>query len=241
MIIFWIGICTAVIIGIFTLTRAKKSAADPTLKQIANTIEEFLNGTGGIYDWHDFVTHHSYKDPNLEKIRTDCADIAKKFPPEPGNEKSWCSELGKNELLRISEQVSEEANKAIEARKKAAAEARAKQPAAGKSPMGKAPMMGKGPAGRSPMGRGPMGRGPINKGPAIKPTEINPQATSAPQPAAPAISPAITNQPAASVPTAVNPPAVQIPMPVPVPNAPQTSPSNHQPAANTPPINPPAA
>jgi hypothetical protein len=187
MEVFWISISFAVMIGIYKIFLIKKGAPDPTLKQIADTIDEFLDGKGGPYDWHDFVTHHSYKDPKLEGIRKECAGIGRKFPPD--DKKAWCSELGKIELLKISERISEELKKTADVRRKTMAEAKAKQPAGTKLPT-----MGKGPMSRGPMGKGTVGRGPMGKTQMVSPP------VPAPMPVVP-----VLNIPTLNVPAPVAP------------------------------------
>jgi len=105
MKIFIAGIVTCIVIGIVTYMRAAKSVVEPTLKQIADIIDNFLNGTSGPYEWQDFVTY-PFKTPELERIRKECSDIKAKYPPD--NTKDWCNELGKNALCMISERIKDE-------------------------------------------------------------------------------------------------------------------------------------
>jgi len=108
MKIFILGIVTCVVIGVITYMRAAKTVVEPTMKQIADIIDNFLNGTSGPYEWQDFVTY-PFKPPQLEKVRKECADIKTKYPPE--NSKEWCNELGRNALCMISERIRSETKK----------------------------------------------------------------------------------------------------------------------------------
>jgi len=236
MLVFWIAISFAVIIGLYKLYVIKKGAPDPTPKQIADTIDEFLDGKGGPYDWHDFVTHHSYKNPKLEDIRKECVEIGKKFPTD--DKKSWCSEQGKNELLRISERIRDEIKKTIEARKKASGDAKT---VSGKTPLGKSPM-GKTVAGKSPLGKGPFLKHPMGKSPTVnlKP-QVNAPAAGSSIPAAPAPVPAEPNMPLAGCPpTQYLPPAGTTPL-VNTSSTPSPTPPGQASPLTPPAVNPTAA
>ncbi len=255
-IVFWVAILFTVGMGVFTFFSNQKRIIDPTLKQIADTIDEFLDGKGGPYDWHDFVTHHSYKDPYLESIRKECAAIARKYPPE--EKKNWCSEQGKNELLRISERIRDEFKKTVEARKKAYADAKAKQPQATRQPaVGKGTLPGKGPFGKGPIGKGLLGKGTSGKGPKTAVTQmlnapmIN---TAAPVPNAspvvPVVKAPVVNIPQPGIPAPAVTPGTAVPVlnPVPVQNVPvpvNTAPppiatGTPPPVLNLPKVGPPA-
>ncbi|OGV68263.1 MAG: hypothetical protein A2283_11790 [Lentisphaerae bacterium RIFOXYA12_FULL_48_11] len=266
MLVFWVAISFAVGIGIYTYLTAKKHLVDPTLKQMSDTIDEFLDGKGGPYDWHDFVTHHSYKDPYLESIRKECASIARKYPSE--EKKDWCNEHGKNELLKISERIRDEFKKTVEARKKAYAESKSKLPQGNKQPVqnkgtpGKSPFGVKGPFGKGPMGKGLMGKGLSGKGPKTAVTQmlnaplintaaplphvapvivpvVNAPIVNIPQPNAPA-----QNMPAGTAPVLNPTPAQNIPSPAPAsvnpPPALNSAAGIPPPVLNLPNVNPPA-
>ena len=204
-----------VVFLIFTFKRAAAKAPDPTLKQIADGIDEFLNGTAGPYEWQDFITHQAIKDPHLESIRQECAAIARKYPPESKTE--WCNELGKNELLKISERVRDEFNQIVQARKQASAEAKAKSPTtASKAPGAAKPLAGKGPVGRGPYGKPMPGKGQVAKPGAAKAATVSqpaaaPAASATPVPPPPA---QVTSSPVTpTAPVAMQPaPAPQIPV-----------------------------
>lgn len=61
--------------------------------EVAKILEDFLQGTGGPWDWDDFTQGMSpLKDRDLEAVRRRCASLGKEFPPpSPG----WfCGEEG---------------------------------------------------------------------------------------------------------------------------------------------------
>lgn len=60
---------------------------------VAKILEDFLQGTGGPWDWDDFTQGMApLRDPNLEAIRGRCASLGKEFPPtSPG---WYCGEEG---------------------------------------------------------------------------------------------------------------------------------------------------
>ena len=69
---------------------SKPVVRSPT--EVASIIEAFLNGTGGPYDWDDFLSRGSIANPELEAIRARCASLPDEFPPtERGH---YCSEAG---------------------------------------------------------------------------------------------------------------------------------------------------
>ena len=66
-------------------------------KEVVDIIEAFILGTGGDYDWDDFISIR-LKDPELEEIRKKCADLPNKYPSE---KKEYCSSEGVIELRNI--------------------------------------------------------------------------------------------------------------------------------------------
>lgn len=49
---------------------------------VAEILEDFLQGTGGPWDWDDFTQGMTpLRDPDLEAIRRRCASLGKEFPP----------------------------------------------------------------------------------------------------------------------------------------------------------------
>lgn len=60
---------------------------------VAEILEDFLQGTGDQWDWDDFTQGRPpLPDPDLEAIRRRCASLGKEFPPtRPG---WYCSEEG---------------------------------------------------------------------------------------------------------------------------------------------------
>jgi hypothetical protein len=59
-----------------------------------------LDGTGGAYDWDDFLTFR-IQDQGLDAIRAECAELPDKFPP--GACRQYCSDEGLNRLREILE------------------------------------------------------------------------------------------------------------------------------------------
>ncbi len=60
-------------------------------RQVADWIENFLEGKGGSWDWDDFISL-PINDPELDKIRLRCCDLSEEFPP--GENEDYCSEEG---------------------------------------------------------------------------------------------------------------------------------------------------
>jgi hypothetical protein len=72
------------------------------LEEIAKTIKNFLDGSGGPYDWDHFVSI-PLNTPELEKIRNECFEIRFTYRSTKRNE--WCSDDGIAELRRIYERL----------------------------------------------------------------------------------------------------------------------------------------
>ena len=69
-----------------------------TPKEVANTIEGFIDGTGTQWDWDGF-TSIRLTDPELEKIRQRCVAIPDEFPsPDPSR---YCSDAGFDVMREI--------------------------------------------------------------------------------------------------------------------------------------------
>lgn len=67
---------------------------------VLKRIDDFLRGTGGSWDWDDFISI-PIEDPELDLIRILAAELPDRFPPTvPGH---YASEEGKAELRRIAE------------------------------------------------------------------------------------------------------------------------------------------
>ncbi|MFT3898044.1 MAG: hypothetical protein QM719_10195 [Thermomonas sp.] len=74
----------------FALLFSKPIVRSPS--EVASIIEAFLSGTGGPYDWDDFVCGGSIANPELEAIRARCASLPDEFPPTSYSH--YCSEAG---------------------------------------------------------------------------------------------------------------------------------------------------
>jgi hypothetical protein len=66
--------------------------------QVIDEIAKFLNGTGGAYDWDDFVSL-KIEDQRLNSIRIECAELPEKYPP--GNCRQYCNDEGLKRLEEI--------------------------------------------------------------------------------------------------------------------------------------------
>jgi hypothetical protein len=71
-------------------------------EEVIREIQKFLNGTGGAYDWDDFLTFPIY-DQRLDAIRIECAELRDKFPP--GSCRQYCGDEGLTRLQEIVEQL----------------------------------------------------------------------------------------------------------------------------------------
>jgi hypothetical protein len=65
-------------------------------QEVAQTLEDFLEGKGGRWAWDDFTLGMSFEDKHLEEIRVRCVGLSKEFPPDHPNE--YCNEQGRDVL-----------------------------------------------------------------------------------------------------------------------------------------------
>ena len=62
-----------------------RPAGDLSRGEVADIIEAFLDGTGGDWDWDDFISF-PLADPELDSIRIRCDRLSADFPPTaPGH------------------------------------------------------------------------------------------------------------------------------------------------------------
>jgi hypothetical protein len=65
-----------------------------TNEEVAQILEDFLEGRGNRWAWDDFTIGMSFEDRYLEQIRTRCAGLGQEFPPNNPNE--FCNQQGRN-------------------------------------------------------------------------------------------------------------------------------------------------
>jgi hypothetical protein len=59
--------------------------------EVADIIEQFLDGTGGKWDWDDFCSF-GIADPYLDSLRIQCCELQSTLPAEtPGH---YCNQAG---------------------------------------------------------------------------------------------------------------------------------------------------
>jgi hypothetical protein len=71
--------------------------------EVAQILEDFLDGSGSRWAWDDFTLGMSFEDKNLEEIRIRCAGLGQEFPPDNPNE--FCSEQGRNIIRDCARQL----------------------------------------------------------------------------------------------------------------------------------------
>jgi len=69
-----------------------------TRDEVIRTIEQFIDGTTGDWDWDDFVIVAD-ADPILERARRRCVHVTELFPPEGPHQ--WCGPKGLDELRQV--------------------------------------------------------------------------------------------------------------------------------------------
>jgi hypothetical protein len=63
-------------------------------QEVAQVLEDFLDGKGTRWAWDDFTLGMSFEDKHLEDIRIRCVGLSQEFPPNNLNE--YCNEQGRN-------------------------------------------------------------------------------------------------------------------------------------------------
>jgi hypothetical protein len=69
-----------------------------TPEEVCKAIDSFVNGTGGAWDWDDFL-YAPIKDPYLKELRDKCFNLRDEYPSRNPNE--YCNEVG----LKILEEL----------------------------------------------------------------------------------------------------------------------------------------
>ncbi len=70
-----------------------------TREEIAKTIEGFVNGTGGKWDWDDFLAIR-LQDAELDEVRKKCFSVRDEFPSS--DDRQYCSEAGMQVLRDLA-------------------------------------------------------------------------------------------------------------------------------------------
>jgi hypothetical protein len=85
------------IFGVAALPIKRKA----TREDVAKSIEDFVNGTGGPWDWDDFVSCRIANE-ELETIRIKCLRLQSEYPGGPNR---WCDEQGRDVLRGLVRQL----------------------------------------------------------------------------------------------------------------------------------------
>jgi hypothetical protein len=64
-----------------------------TREEAVRYIEDFLQDTGGRWDWDDFTSIPIKNDAELDAIRIQCSDLRVDYPPAPG-QGGYCNDEG---------------------------------------------------------------------------------------------------------------------------------------------------
>jgi hypothetical protein len=74
--------------GFWSRKKSKLSA-----EEVAQILENFLNGTGGDWEWDGFIQGMELEDQELDEIRKQCAGLCFDFPPD--EPRHYCNEQGR--------------------------------------------------------------------------------------------------------------------------------------------------
>ncbi len=81
------------------LSYNRSMAVERTPIEVGIIIRGFLNGTGGKWDWDDFIST-PLSDSRLDEVRRLCGELPDRFPPH--EEGSYCDENGLQLLRQIA-------------------------------------------------------------------------------------------------------------------------------------------
>ncbi len=77
---------------------ARMFTKDRSREEVATYIENFVNGSGGDWDWDDFISV-PILDVELDRLRQRCAGLPCEYPPDkPGY---WCNAQGMQVMREI--------------------------------------------------------------------------------------------------------------------------------------------
>ncbi len=99
-----ISLGVAALLGVFHLLNKLSRPHNLTADQVADCIENFLEGRGGAWDWGEFLSF-PIQDPVLERIRVRCIELPDVYPVEPGD--GYCGPEGEREMRRMLAQLRE--------------------------------------------------------------------------------------------------------------------------------------
>jgi len=74
-----------------------------TRDEVAICIRRFLDGTGGNWDWDDFISI-KLDDPRLDRVRRTCGELPDRYPPTVRGH--YCSDEGLGVLRDLLKQLS---------------------------------------------------------------------------------------------------------------------------------------
>jgi hypothetical protein len=72
--VIWVAVAVALTIGVIGIAWMRGRAVDRTPDEVAKYLRDFIEGTGGDWDWDDF-TSVPIKDPALERIRQEAESV----------------------------------------------------------------------------------------------------------------------------------------------------------------------
>ena len=97
----WGLVASVGILGVILVVAALPIRHKATKEEVAKSIEDFVNGSGGPWDWDDFISVQ-IADEELETIRIKCLRIQSEYPGGPNR---WCSEEGIEVLRGLANQL----------------------------------------------------------------------------------------------------------------------------------------
>ena len=71
--------------------------------EVAQILENFLQGTGGPWDWDDFISVGTVADERLRQIQRHVNLLSEEFPPEKPGE--YCNKRGRDVIRRYIEEL----------------------------------------------------------------------------------------------------------------------------------------
>lgn len=78
-----------------------------TYREVADTLEAFVEGRGGKWDWDNYMSATSFADPYLQHVQERMIHLDDEFPAERG--KGFCSPEGMQVIRNYVSQLRERA------------------------------------------------------------------------------------------------------------------------------------
>jgi len=99
--VFIVALAVVAPVALFSKVTGYGATANRSREEVARTIEDFVNGRGGPWDWDDFISV-PIEDSRLESIRARCARLV-----PPSRSGAYCGEGGFDVMRQVIHELRE--------------------------------------------------------------------------------------------------------------------------------------